>query len=226
MYQTDNTFQHELFVPLDATSVDLTITNAGLTSPTTTIQSFADPITDYQWDVDLHPGDMSTFILFGQLTQDGVPVTTEPELTFEIVGYSYTDWDHPYQEEWRREFTTPIFPDGHYGVGWNDVPASVTLIRATVKVNGADDGWSRGYTDLTIGGTNQRTFDIELGASRLRYGGNIVLAPYAQDMTVHMPADTAWIGTVYYDHNSGGTGGGEYPPGAFGGITADETHHC
>lgn len=273
VYEVDNTFALDLLVPQDTTSVDLTITNAGLTSPTTTIESFTEPVTYYQWFADLHPAGNSTFLLFGALTDGGVPVTTQPALTFEVVGYAYNDWDHPYQEVWRRQFTTPILPDGHYGVGWNDVPPSVTLIRATVKVNGADDGWSRGYTDFTIGGTNQRTFDIDVGASRMRYGGNVVLdqctgplvfyrefwtftsppteqydwdtntwpggtlagrvlvipdttAPYAQDTAVHMAPDTAWVGTVFYDHNSGGTGGGSFPLAAFAGTTADETAHC
>ncbi|MGB8862204.1 MAG: hypothetical protein WCC60_23315 [Ilumatobacteraceae bacterium] len=50
--------------------------------------------------------------------------------------------------------------------------------------------------------------------------------PYAQDTAVHMPSDTTWIGTVYYDHNSAGTGVGSFPPGGFGESTVDETLHC
>ncbi|MGB8857762.1 MAG: hypothetical protein WCC60_00830, partial [Ilumatobacteraceae bacterium] len=174
-YEADNSFLLELFVPVDATSVDLGITNAGTSQPATIVTPLVNTVTDYRWDVDTHPVDLTEFILFGTLTDGGVPVTTQPALTFEVVGYSYVDWDTPYQEVWRREFTTVPFPTGNYGVGWVDVPRSVTLIRATVKVDGADDGWSRGYTDFVVGGTNQRTFDIELGASRLRYRGNTIL---------------------------------------------------
>ena len=272
-YEPDNSFVLELFVPTDATSVDLTITNAGLMSPTTTITPLLDPITERVWNADVQPLPDTTFIWYGYITDNGVPVTSEPELTFEVIGYEYVDWDTPYTEVWRREFTTVATDTGYFGVGWNDVPANATLIRATVMVDGADDGWSRGYTDLVIGGVNQQQFDIELGTSRLRYSGNTILdgcpaplvfyrefwsfpsepalpydwdtntwpggtlaarvlvipdltAPYAHDTAAHLPTGNTWVGTVYYDHNSGGTGGGLFGPNSYGEAGADETLHC
>ena len=51
-------------------------------------------------------------------------------------------------------------------------------------------------------------------------------APYEQDTAVHLPTDGIWLCTVYYDHNSGGTGPGPFGPNSFGTSTADETIYC
>ena len=51
-------------------------------------------------------------------------------------------------------------------------------------------------------------------------------APYGQDTAVHLPPDGTWLSTVYYDHNSAGTGGGSFGPNGFGEASADETIRC
>ena len=272
-YQGDNTFAFDMFVPLDATSVDLAITNAGASNESTTIDPLDDAVTNYEWTVDgVTPTD-TTFIVYGNLTDGGVPITSEPEMTFEVIGYEYVDWNTPYAEVWRREFTGTPMDTGYYGYGWSDVPPEVTMFRVSIRINGDDAGWSRGFDGIVVGDVNQRQFDIDQGASRLRYRGNTILdqctaplvfyrefwsfaaepteaydwdthtwpggvlvdtvlvipnltAPYAQDTAVHLPSEGAWLGTVYYDHNSGGTGSGAFGPNAFGESNADETISC
>jgi len=272
-YMSDNRFEFDMFVPLDATSVDLEITNAGAPQPTTTIDPLDDVATDFEWTaVRIIPGE-TTFIVYGNLTDGGVPITSQPDMTFEVIGYAYVDWDTAYTEVWRREFTDVPMDTGYYGFGWNDVPPEATLFRVTIKINGDDSGWSRGYDEILAGEVNQRQFDIELGASRLRYRGDTILdgctaplvfyrefwsftaeptepydwdthtwpggvlagkvlvipnltAPYGQDTAVHLPPDGTWLSTVYYDHNSAGTGGGSFGPNGFGEASADETIRC
>jgi len=49
---------------------------------------------------------------------------------------------------------------------------------------------------------------------------------YHHEITVHVPNDAAWVGTVYQSSNSGGTGQMSLSPNSMVGVGADETASC
>ena len=50
-----------------------------------------------------HGSYVVAFVLLGALTDGGVPITDQPEISFDVIGYDYVDMDTPYTQVWQGQ---------------------------------------------------------------------------------------------------------------------------